>query len=95
MPDGFRRISEIFDKEPGLAGIKQIIKQSDIVNDFGKIFPDLIKIAEAVKVETKCIFLRVPNSTWRNELKFREKQILEKINNYYKEERIKQVRFIP
>jgi hypothetical protein len=95
MPDGFRRISEIFDKEPGLAGIRQIIKQSDIVNDFGKIFPDLIKIAEAVKVERKCIFLRVPNSTWRNELKFREKQISEKINNYYKEERIKQVRFIP
>jgi hypothetical protein len=95
MPDGFRRISEIFDKEPGLAGIRQIIKQSDIVNDFWKIFPDLIKIAEAVKVERKCIFLRVPNSTWRNELKFREKQISEKINNYYKEERIKQVRFIP
>jgi hypothetical protein len=95
MPDDFHRISEIFDKEPGLAGIRLIIKQSDIVNDFGKIFPDLIKIAEAVKVEMKCIFLRVPNSTWRNELKFREQQITKKINSYYNEERIKQVRFIP
>jgi hypothetical protein len=95
MPDGFRKISEIFDKEPGLSSIRQIIKQSDIVNDFEKIFPDLIKIAEAVKVEKKCIFLRVQNSTWRSELKFREQQITKKINNYYKEERINQVRFIP
>jgi hypothetical protein len=95
MPDGFHRISEIFDKEPGLSRIRQVIEQSDIVNNFGKIFPDLIKIAEAVKVESKCIFLRVPNSTWRSELKFREGQITKKINNYYKEERINQVRFIP
>jgi Dna[CI] antecedent, DciA len=43
----------------------------------------------------KCIFLRVPNSTWRNELKFREQQITKKINSYYNEERIKQVRFVP
>ena len=95
MPDGFHRISEIFDKEPGLSRIRQVIEQSDIVNNFGKIFPDLIKIAEAVKVERKCIFLRVPNLTWRSELKFREGQITKKINNYYKEERINQVRFIP
>ena len=95
MPDGFHRISEIFDKEPGLARIRHVIEQSDIVNDFGKIFPDLIRIAEAVKVEMKCIFLRVPNSTWRSELKFREQQITKKINNYYKEERINRVRFIP
>ena len=95
MPDGFHRISEIFDKEPGLSRIRQVIEQSDIVNNFGKIFPELIKIAEAVKVERKCLFLRVPNSTWRSELKFREGQITKKINNYYKEERINQVRFIP
>jgi hypothetical protein len=95
MPEGFHKISEVFNKEPSLANIRKLIKQSDIVNDFEKIFPDLAKIAEAVRIENKCIFLRVQNSTWRSELKFREQQLIKKINNYYKEERINQVRFVP
>lgn len=94
MPEGFHKISEIFDKEPGLANIRRVLKQSDIVNDFEKIFPDLVKIAEAVKAEKKCIYLRVQNAAWRSELKFREGQIINKINNFYKEERIKYVRFV-
>ena len=94
MPEGFHKISEILKKEPGLANIRRILKQSDIVNDFEKIFPELIKIAEAAKVERKCIYLRVQNAAWRSELKFREQQIIKKINNFYKEERIKYVKFI-
>ena len=94
MPEGFHKISEIFDKEPGLANIRRVLKQSDIVNDFEKIFPDLVKIAKAVKAEKKCIYLRVQNAAWRSELKFREGQIINKINNFYKEERIKYVRFV-
>ena len=94
MPDGFHKISEVFNSEPGLASIRKVIKQSDIVNDFENIFPELVKIAEAVKAEKKCIYLRVQNATWRSELKFREQQIINKVNNFYKEERIKYVRFV-
>jgi hypothetical protein len=94
MPEGFHKISDVFNSEPGLAGIRKVIKQTDIVNGFEDIFPELVKIAEAVKVEKDCIYLRVPNAAWRSELKFREGQIIKKINNYYKEERIKYVRFV-
>ena len=94
MPEGFHKISEVFDSEPGLANIRKVLKQSDIVNDFEKIFPELVKIAEAVKAEKKCILLRVQNAAWRSELKFREGQLINKINNYYKEERIKYVKFV-
>ena len=94
MREGFHKISEIFDKDPELANIRKMLKQSDIVNDFEKIFPELIKIASAVKVEKKCIYLRVQNAAWRSELKFREQQIINKTNNFYKEERIKYVRFV-
>ena len=94
MPEGFHKIMEIFNSEPGLANIRKILKQSDIVNDFEEIFPDLAKIAEAVKVEKRCIYLRVQNAAWRSELKFREQQIIKKINNFYNEERIKYVRFV-
>ncbi len=94
MPEGFHKISEIFKNDPGLANIRRTLKQSDIVNDFEKIFPELIKIAEATKVERNCIYLRVQNSVWRSELKFREGQLITKINNFYKEERIKYIRFV-
>jgi hypothetical protein len=94
MPDGFYKISEVFNREPGLASIRKVIEQSDIVNDFEEIFPELVKNAEAVKAEKKCIYLRVQNAAWRSELKFREQQIIKKINNFYKEERIKYVRFV-
>jgi len=94
MLEGFHKISDVFNNEPGLASIRKVIKQSDIVNDFEDIFPELTKIAEAVKAEKKCIYLRVQNAAWRSELKFREGQIIKKINNFYKEERIKYVRFV-
>ena len=94
MPDGFYKISEVFNREPGLASIRKVIEQSDIVNDFEEIFPELVKNAEAVKAEKKCIYLRIQNAAWRSELKFREQQIIKKINNFYKEERIKYVRFV-
>lgn len=94
MREGFHKISEIFNKDPELAQIRSALKRSDIVNDFAKIFPELIRIAEAVKVENKCICLRVENSTMRSEIKFREQQMIDKINNFYKEERIKYLRFV-
>ncbi len=95
MREGFHRLSDIFNTDPGLANIRKSLKQSDVVNDFEKIFPELKKVAEAVKVDKKCICLRVENSAWRSELRLREMQIIKKINNYYKEERIKYVRFVP
>ncbi len=94
MREGFHRLSDIFNSEPGLASIRKTLKQSDVVNDFEKIFPEFKKVAEAVKVEKKCVCLRVENAAWRSELKLREQQIINKINNYYKEERIKYIRFV-
>ena len=38
--------------------------------------------------------LKVENPSWRSELKFKETEIIEKINQFYKEERITQIRFI-
>jgi hypothetical protein len=37
--------------------------------------------------------LKVENPAWRSELKFRETEIVEKINNHFKETRINNIRF--
>ena len=91
---GFSSLKEIFEKEPQFSNLRRVVKQSDVVNDFETIFPELKKVAAAVKVEKKALCLRVENAAWRSELKFRERQIIEKVNNFYKEERIKFVRFV-
>ena len=93
MPEGFRSLAEIFDRDPGLKSIKKIINESDVVREFNKIFPDLEKIVVPIKVEKKILFLKVENPTWRSELKFKENLIVDKINKYFNELRIAKISF--
>ena len=93
MPDGFKSIKDIFNTDPGLKNIRSIVIENDVVNDFEKIFPDFLKIAQAIKVQNKTLTLKVENAAWRNELKFKEKEILEKIKSFYGEERINKIKF--
>lgn len=93
MPDGFKSLKEVFNKEPELKKIRDVVKSSDIVNDFNKIFPDLEKIVTGVKTNKSTLIIKVENPAWRQELKHREESIIKKINSFYDEERIKQIRF--
>ncbi len=94
MPNSFKSFSDAFNSEPAFEGLRKIIKESDVVSDFNKIFPDLEKVASAIKVERRVLSLKVENPTWRNELKFREKLIVDKVNEYFKEVRINKIRFV-
>jgi len=93
MPDSFKSLGDVFRREPAFKNLREVVKSSDVVNDFYKIFPDLEKIASAQKVVKMVLKLRVENSNWRSEMKFREKEIIEKINKFYSEERVKKIRF--
>lgn len=94
MPDGFKSLGEVFRRERSFKKLREIVKQSDVISDFYIIFPDFIKVVQPKKVERKTLLLKVENSAWRNELKFQEMEIVEKINRFYNEERINQIRFI-
>jgi hypothetical protein len=93
MPDGFKSIKDVFNTDPALKNIRTVINENDVVNDFDKIFPDFTKVAKAISVQSKTITLKVENAAWRNELKFKEKEIIEKINSFYCEERINKIKF--
>ncbi len=93
MPDGFKSIKDIFNSDPGLKNIRAVVNENNVVNDFETIFPDLVKVARAVKVHNKTLTLKVENPAWRNELKFKEKEILEKIKTFYGEERVNKINF--
>lgn len=93
MPD-LKSISEVFNKDEALGNVRNFVKQADVVLLFSEIFPDLKNIARAVKVEKGFLYLRVENSIWRSELKFRQKFIIERINNHCGENIIKSIKFI-
>lgn len=93
MPEGFKSLKEVFNKEPELSTIRNLVKEKDIISDFEKIFPELLKVAKAIKSFKCCLTVKVENSSWRHELKTKEEEIIKKINSYYNEERIKEIRF--
>ncbi len=93
MDEGFTSLRDIINKEPAFEGLRKMIKQSDVVTGFSIIFPDLEKIATAVKVDKNILYLRVENPAWRSELKFKEKFLIENINKHFKEEVIKYIKF--
>lgn len=93
MSDGFYSLADIFKNEPGLDNVRKKINEADVIIDFYKIFPELTKVVEPAKFERKTLFLRAESPAWRNELKFQEKIIIEKINSYFGEERIKYLKF--
>jgi hypothetical protein len=93
MDKGFVRLSDIISNKPEFEGLLKRIKETEILDNFLEIFPDLGKVAKALKVDKKTLFLKVENSVWRSELKLSESVIIEKINIFFKEERIKYIRF--
>ncbi len=93
MDKGFLKLSDIIKNEPGLKGFRNTMNDIEVLDSFNELFPDLKKIARVSKVERKTLFLKVENSVWRSELKFRESVIIDKINSFFGEERIKHVKF--
>ncbi len=94
MSSGFLSMKDIIKKEPAFAGLRKTMAESDVVTEFHNIFPELIKVAAAVKVEKKVLYMRAESPAWRNELKFKESSIIEKINKFFGDERIKWIKFV-
>lgn len=93
MPDGFKTIKDVFNIQPELKNIREIIKTNEIVTDFNIIFPEFKKIVSSVKSNKSTLIIKIENPAWRQELKHKEESLIRKINSYYNEERIKQIRF--
>jgi hypothetical protein len=50
-------------------------------------------VVKPIKVDKKVLFINVENSIMRSELRFKEALIINKVNKYFNEERIKGIRF--
>ena len=93
MPEGFKSLKDVFINDPDLGSIRKIVKSSDVVIEFYRIFPEIEKIVVPLSVDKMVLKLRVENSVLRSELKFKEREIVDKINMYFNEERVKGIKF--
>ncbi|MDH3267458.1 MAG: DUF721 domain-containing protein [Ignavibacteria bacterium] len=74
--------------------MREIVESADVIVHFYEIFSNLEKIAIPLQCEKKVLKIKVENPSWRNELKFMETEMIEKVNSFFKEKRINQIRFI-
>ena len=93
MPDGFKSLKDVFISDPNLVNVRKVIKSSDVIIDFYTIFPNLKKVVVPLKIDKMFLKIRVENSVFRSELKFKEREIVDKINKFYNEERVKGIKF--
>lgn len=93
MPDGFRSIKEIIKSEPALKHIQNMVDDKTVMDNFQILFSEWKAVAKAVKFSKGTLTLRVENPAWRSELKLKEQQIMDKINSFYKEEKVNKIRF--
>ena len=94
MNSSFRSLKEVFEREKFLLALRELVDSSDVVVKFYQIFPGLEKIAIPLSSEKKILKLKVENPAWRSELKFKEAEMIEKINQFFNEQRINQIRFV-
>lgn len=90
----FKSLTEIIETDKEFEKLKESLKRYDVVNEFENIFPELTLIAQAIKVDKQTLFLRVENSVWKSELNLQKNLLVKKINNYFKEEIIKTIKFL-
>lgn len=90
----FKSITDIIDKEKDFQKLRDTLKNYNVVDEFEKIFPELSKIAKALKTEKKTLLLKVENSVWKSELNFQKNILIEKINKHFNEQVIKSIKFL-
>ncbi|MBI5807604.1 MAG: DUF721 domain-containing protein [Ignavibacteriales bacterium] len=90
----FKSLTEIIETDKEFEKLKESLKRFDVVNQFENIFPELTLIAKAIKVDKQTLFLKVDNSVWKSELNLQKNILIKKINNYFKEEIIKTIKFL-
>ncbi len=76
-------------------GIDNAIAQNNALNKWNEIVGDTVaRNTQPERVEHGVIIVKVSSPTWRQELQFQKKEIIQKINNTIGKNVIKDIRFI-
>ncbi|RCK73290.1 MAG: hypothetical protein IGBAC_0136 [Ignavibacteriae bacterium] len=75
-------------------GLEEKLKNTSVINLWSEIVGERIaQVTKATRIKDGKLSVNVENSVWRNELIFLKKEIIQKINNRFKEEIVKDIIF--
>ena len=89
-----RSIADVLFNEKEFDNIVKRANEEDVVLKFKEIFPELTKIAKAVKFTGKTLFLHVENSVWRSELNLKQEAMIKKVKKHFDKVDIEKIKFI-
>ena len=76
------------------AGLYEGVKSIKILELWSKVVGEKIaNKTEASDIKNGTLFVKVSNSTWRQELQFQKKDIIEKLNKEIKEKIVREIKF--
>lgn len=93
MNNDFKSLEEVFNNSPELMHLKKLVEEHNVEGDFFTIFPELKTLVKSVKFSKHTLKMYVEIPSLRSELKFRETEIIQKINNFYKSDKVKRIQF--
>lgn len=93
MNSDFKSLEEALNSSPELIHIKKLVDEHNVEKDFFLIFPELKPLIKSVKFTKNVLKMSIEIPSLRNELKFRETEIIEKINNFYKSDKVRRIQF--
>jgi hypothetical protein len=93
MPNSFRSLSDILNKEKAFSSFRKLAKGNDVVEKFAEIFPDLTKTVSAQSVKNGILILKTDNSVMKNELFLKRSLIVKKVNDFFNEKIISDIKF--
>ena len=93
MPDSFKSLTDILSKDSAFENFRKSVSEQDVVNEFQKIFPDLTKTVKPNNVNKGILYLVVENSVLRNEIYLNKSVVIEKINKYFNQTLIEDIKF--
>ena len=76
-------------------GMESNIKRYEVIDRWPEIAGQQVAaVSKAVRIENQILFVKVANSTWRNELLYLKEAILERISRDIGTGIVKEIRFI-
>jgi predicted nucleic acid-binding Zn ribbon protein len=95
MSKAMTNISAVLNDIYKKAGIEKPIEQHKAFMYWDDIVGvNIKKVAQPKKIENDILIVEVDSPVWRNELMFLKQNILQKLNQKLKGERIKEIRFL-
>ena len=98
LKDDLRRkkivsLTDVFEKDKSLSNLRLTISESEVITEFGNIFPNFKNTVKPINVRSGTLYLSVENSVLKSELHLQRNLMIEKINKYFEKKIILNIKF--